>query len=153
MTSIATVTLNPAIDQTVAVANFTANTVNRVAWEQSDAGGKGVNVASFLADWANENPNSLRISATGFLGAENRGLFQRLFDQKGICDRFVSIPGKTRSNIKIVDDAQQQVTDLNFPGAVPQVEHLDRLWNALGELTASHDWFVLSGSLPKGVPA
>ena len=33
------------------ITNFAAGQVNRVAWEQSDADGKGVNVASFLADF------------------------------------------------------------------------------------------------------
>ena len=48
MTSIVTLTLNPAIDQTAAIPNFKAGAVNRVSWEQSDPGGKGVNVAFFF---------------------------------------------------------------------------------------------------------
>ncbi|MBD0267749.1 MAG: 1-phosphofructokinase [Cyanobacteria bacterium Co-bin8] len=143
---IATVTPNPAIDQTVAIANFAANAVNRVDWEQSDAGGKGINVASFLADFDQS------VSVTGFLGQDNLELFRRLFEQKGICDRSVAIAGKTRVNIKIVDDAQQQVTDINFPGAVPQPSDVEALWGAVDELAADHDWFVLSGSLPQGLP-
>ncbi|HEY9762865.1 MAG TPA: 1-phosphofructokinase [Trichocoleus sp.] len=143
---IATVTLNPAIDQTVAIAHFAANTVNRVDWEQADAGGKGVNVASFLADFGES------VSVSGFLGQDNLELFQRLFEQKNIVNHCVSIAGKTRVNIKIVDDAQQQVTDINFPGAVPNADDLEKLWGAVDLLAETHDWFVLSGSLPKGVP-
>ncbi|HEY9879213.1 MAG TPA: 1-phosphofructokinase [Leptolyngbyaceae cyanobacterium] len=143
---IATVTLNPAIDQTVAIAHFAANTVNRVDWEQSDAGGKGVNVASFLADFGEQ------VSVSGFLGQDNLELFQRLFQQKGLHNHFVPIAGKTRVNIKIVDDAQQQVTDINFPGAVPKADDLEKLWTAIDSLAKTHDWFVLSGSLPQGVP-
>ena len=48
---IVTVTLNASIDQIASIPNFAAGQVNRVAWEQSDADGKGVNVASFLADF------------------------------------------------------------------------------------------------------
>ncbi len=31
-------------------------------------------------------------------------------------DRFLRVPGKTRINVKIVDEAQHRTTDINFPG-------------------------------------
>jgi 1-phosphofructokinase len=143
---IVTVTLNPAIDQTVAIPNFAANTVNRVVWEQADPGGKGINVASFLADFG------YAATATGLLGRDNLELFERLFEHKGIRDRCVRMAGKTRVNVKIVDDVQQQVTDINFPGPSPTAEELEDFWAVIDALTADHDWFVLSGSTPEGVP-
>lgn len=144
---IATVTLNPAIDQTAAIPNFTPDAVNRVTWEQADPGGKGVNVASFLADYGHA------VSVTGFLGQDNLELFQRLFQQKGIADHFVHIAGKTRVNIKIVDDLRQQVTDINFPGMTPTEADVQRLWQVIEHLTPAHDWFVLAGSVPQGFSA
>ena len=45
-----TITLNPAIDRTITIPNFQAGKVNRVQGEYLNAGGKGVNVASSLAD-------------------------------------------------------------------------------------------------------
>ena len=95
---IATVSLNPAIDQTACIPNFTAGAVNRVEREQSDAGGKGVNVASFLAHFG------FPVAVTGLLGDANIEPFVRLFAEKGIVDRFVRVPGLTRVNVKIVDD-------------------------------------------------
>lgn len=100
MSRVVTVTLNPAIDQTLSVPGFTAGQVNRVAESRSDAGGKGVNVASVLADLGVE------VIATGFLGVENQGLFEAFFARKRIDDRFVRIAGSTRVGIKIVDDEQ-----------------------------------------------
>ena len=47
---VVTITLNPAIDRTVTISNFTAGAVNRVENVRSHPGGKGVNVASALAD-------------------------------------------------------------------------------------------------------
>lgn len=143
---IATVTLNPAIDQTASIPNFAVDAVNRVAWEQADAGGKGVNVASFLADFG------YTVTATGLLGQENPELFQKLFEQKGIADRFVRIAGKTRVNVKIVDQIQQQVTDINFPGCPATELARQQLTETLSHLAADHDWFILSGSIPSGVP-
>ncbi len=143
---IATLSLNPAIDQTARVPNFTAGRVNRVEWEQSDAGGKGVNVASFLAD------AGLPVAATGLLGSANAEPFVELFVRKGIEDRCVRLPGRTRVNVKIVDAVLDQVTDINFPGLVPAPADLDRLMGAIDALCPDTDWFVLSGSLPAGVP-
>jgi 1-phosphofructokinase family hexose kinase len=146
-TRIATVSLNPAIDQTVLVPGFTAGAVNRVLREQSDAGGKGVNVASFLA------ASGLPVAVTGFLGDANPEPFLRLFAERGIDDHFVRVPGRTRVNVKIVDDAQDQVTDLNFPGLAPGPGDLDRLIAAVGRLADEAQWFVLTGSVPAGVPS
>lgn len=143
---IATVTLNPAIDQSVAISNFAAGEVNRVEWEQSDAGGKGVNVASFLAELG------LRVSVTGFLGRENAVVFEKLFVQKGMADRFVRVTGKTRVNVKIIDEAQHRITDINFPGQTVTTEDVSALRKEITELVPDHGWFVLSGSLPAGVP-
>ncbi len=146
MVRVATVSLNPAIDQTANVPNFTAGAVNRVKREQSDAGGKGVNVASFLAHTGHV------VAVTGLLGKDNAGLFERLFDENGILDRFVRLPGSTRVNVKIVDEVQDRVTDINFPGLRPSARDLAALTAAVDTLAETAEWFVLSGSVPADVP-
>lgn len=140
---VVTVTLNPAIDRTVIIPNFTAGSVNRVGEERSDPGGKGVNVASALADYGK------RVAVTGFLGRENTASFEELFTRKNIDDRFVRIAGRTRVGIKITDPAQQQTTDINFPGPAPEAAGLKALMEQLETLEA--DYFVLAGSVPPGV--
>jgi len=144
---IVTLSLNPAIDQTARVASFTAGRVNRVEWEQADAGGKGVNVASFLAD------AGLSVAVTGLLGSGNEEPFVELFARKRIVDRFMRLPGRTRVNVKIVDPVLDQVTDINFPGLEPRAEDLVALTEVIDGLCADTDWFVLSGSVPAGVPS
>lgn len=143
---VVTVSLNPAIDQTANVPGFTAGTVNRVVRAQSDAGGKGINVAAFLAH------TDHAVAVTGLLGSDNAGLFERLFEEKGIADHFVRLPGSTRVNIKIVDDVHAGVTDINFLGLRPEPRDLAALTTAIDMLAESAEWFVLSGSVPADVP-
>jgi 1-phosphofructokinase family hexose kinase len=143
---IATLTLNPAIDQSVAIPGFTAGAVNRVDWERSDPGGKGVNAASFLSELG------FRVTVTGFLGRDNSAVFEALFRDQGLQDRFVRLPGNTRVNVKIIDEAQHRITDINFPGLTAGGNDLANLRDALLALVTDHQWFVLSGSLPTGVP-
>lgn len=145
-TRIATLSLNPAIDHTARISNFSAGRVNRVEWEQADAGGKGVNVASFLAH------AGLPVAATGLFGSGNIEPFLELFERKGIEDRCVRLPGRTRVNVKITDPVLNQVTDINFPGLSPQPEDLAQQHEILDSLCTDTDWFVLSGSIPAGVP-
>ena len=142
---VVTVTINPVIDQTIAVPNFTPGQVNRVKYSQFDAGGKGINVASFLCDFG------YATIGTGFLGAENPEIFWRFLARKGIEDRFVIIPGHTRAGIKIIDEVNQQTTDINFPGQAPEPAHIKELFQIVNELAEASDWFVLSGSIPPGV--
>jgi 1-phosphofructokinase len=141
---IATVTLNPAIDQTVSIPNFQAGKVNRVTHTQADPGGKGVNVAWFLADYG------FPITVTGFLGEENTLIFERLFERKQIEDRFVRIAGSTRTGIKIIDEVNQETTDLNFPGQAPTAKDIQSLFQIVAEMAADCPWFVLAGSIPAG---
>ncbi len=145
--NVVTVTLNPAIDQTVRIDNLQTNSVNRGQAMQFDAGGKGVNVASYLADYGYET------SVTGFLGQENTDLFENLFAQKRIADHFIRIPGRTRTNVKIVDEANQETTDINMKGEAPSAEAIQALTTEIEVLAETADWFVLAGNLPPQVPA
>ena len=140
---VVTVTLNPAIDRTVTIPNFTAGAVNRVEQEYASPGGKGVNVASALADYGH------LVAVTGFLGRENTALFADLFARKKIEDRFVRITGRTRVGIKIIDPILHQTTDINFPGPMSTPADLDALHEQLAALDST--WVAIAGSLPPGV--
>jgi 1-phosphofructokinase len=143
---IVTVTLNPAIDQTVRMDHLQINSVNRGQAMQFDPGGKGVNVASYLADYEYET------AVTGFLGEENTAVFEKLFAKKKIADHFIRIPGRTRTNVKIVDEAAQQTTDINMPGETPTPAAFQALTATVEALAQSCDWFVLAGNLPPNAP-
>jgi 1-phosphofructokinase len=142
---VVTLTLNPAVDCTVTIPGFAAGEVNRVETVYYRAGGKGVNVGLALAGMGH------RVAVTGFLGEENRALFDQAFRESQIADYFVHLPGSTRVGIKIVDVQENQTTDINFPGLAPSSSALRLLKSGMEQLAAS--WFVLSGSLPEGIGA
>ena len=140
---VVTITLNAAIDRTVTISNFTIGAVNRVESVRSNPGGKGVNVASALAD------NGHDVAVTGFLGRSNAGAFEELFSRKRISDHFVRIAGQTRIGIKITDPVRIETTDINFPGPAPSEADVAMLQSQVAALDA--EWFVVAGSLPPGV--
>lgn len=144
MLDILTITLNPAIDQTVYIDSFQVDKVNRIKSVQNDAGGKGVNVASYLSS------SNLKVGATGFLGEKNSLVFEELFSGLNIENSFVYLSEDTRTNIKVVDLEENSVTDLNQAGFEISEENLLKLEEELFS-SKKANWYVFSGSLPKGV--
>ncbi|KQT46484.1 1-phosphofructokinase [Methylobacterium sp. Leaf456] len=143
---IATLTLNPAIDQTVTLDVLTPGSVHRARSVWSDAGGKGVNVACCLADWG------LPVAATGVLGQDNAAPFEQVLAAKGIDDRFVWIPGETRTNLKLLDAGTGETTDINLPGLEFGPSTLEAVRAVLSDLARDGSLVVLAGSLPRSLP-
>ena len=146
MSPVVTLTLNPAIDQTVILDALEPGTVHRARAVRSHAGGKGVNVACCLADWG------VPVTATGILGADNDAAFTQALAGKGIADRFVRIPGETRTNLKLLDRRTGETTDINLPGLAVTADSLDAARSALLDHAAADAWVVLAGSLPGTLP-
>ena len=144
-TTVITVTLNPAIDQTVTLDALRPGAVNIASAVHVNAGGKGVNVASCLADWG------VPAIASGLLGRDNAAPFETLFADKGIRDAFIRVAGSTRTNIKLVDRSTLDTTDINLPGMTANEEALDRLQLLLDEQADADRYVVLAGSLPAGI--
>lgn len=146
--SVLTVTLNVAIDQTVLLGRQGAlrpGQVHRAESVHYNAGGKGVNVSSCLADW------HIPTMAAGFIGTRNAPIFDELFRKKGIEDHFLRLPGLSRTNIKLVD--ANDTTDINLPGFSVDTADLDRLDAVLDAILNNNPGIaVLAGSLPAGCP-
>ncbi|BAI75555.1 1-phosphofructokinase (plasmid) [Azospirillum sp. B510] len=142
---VVTVTLNPAIDQTITVEALKPGSVHRAKAVRHNAGGKGVNVASCLADWG------VPVVATGLLGAGNAAPFEALFQAKGIADAFLRQPGETRVNIKIADLAANDTTDINLPGLSAEAGALAKVRETVRSLAEPGTLVLLAGSLPEGL--
>jgi 1-phosphofructokinase len=143
---ILTVTLNPAIDQTVNLATLTHGAVNIAQRATTNAGGKGVNVAACLADWG------VPVQATGILGRDDIASFEALFHKKGIENQFIVQDGSIRTNIKLVSQDDGETTDVNLPGTMVSYAVFEQLTKRLDTLVKPDTWVVLSGSLPPGIP-
>jgi 1-phosphofructokinase len=144
--TVVTVTLNPAIDRTIAVERLVLGSVHRAVSSQSNAGGKGVNVAGCLADWG------VRPIVTGILGRDNAAPFEAFFASKGVDDRFVRAPGETRTNIKIADLSTGDTTDVNLPGLAVAATTYDAVREVLADAVRAGTLVVVAGSLPEGLP-
>ncbi|MCS3804477.1 1-phosphofructokinase [Chromobacterium alkanivorans] len=142
-----TVTLNPALDQTIALARLTPGAVNLAQSASSNAGGKGVNVASCLADWG------APVGVCGLLGRNNSEAFEQLFLDKRIADHMLRLPGDTRVNIKLADLSSGDTTDVNLPGIAAGEAQLEQVGAELAARLRPGDIVALCGSLPPGLPA
>ncbi|WP_421158168.1 1-phosphofructokinase [Aeromonas dhakensis] len=141
---IVTITLNPALDLTTRLEAMHPGEVNLVSEANLRAAGKGINVAMVLKDLGRD------VGLTGWLGAENQQSFVSLFEERALADHFVRVAGSTRINVKISEQSGR-VTDLNLPGLTIHQGEVGALEQAIDQLTPHADWFVLAGSLPKGV--
>ncbi|WP_309381246.1 1-phosphofructokinase [Cerasicoccus frondis] len=145
LSDITTITLNPAIDQTVFVRDLQVGQVNRASESHLQAGGKGVNVATMLS------LSGTVAAVTGFIGLANVDIFESHFRKHRLHDHFIRVHGVTRTGIKIVDTQADENTDLNLPGPTIDQAHQDRLLDRLRKIALAGRWFVLAGSLPPGV--
>ena len=142
--NIVTITLNPALDLTTRLDAMSLGEVNLVSEAHLRAAGKGINVAMVLKDLGRD------VALTGWLGADNQQSFVSLFEERILADHFVRVAGSTRINVKIAEQSGR-VTDLNLPGLTIHEGEVQALEAAIDELVPHADWFVLAGSLPKGV--
>ncbi|MBF7683435.1 1-phosphofructokinase [Acinetobacter sp. B5B] len=143
MAKVLTVTLNPAIDVTIQIDTLHVGHVNRQQSAQSLAAGKGLNVAQVLKDLGH------KAIITGFLGQENRQIFDKHFAHEGFDNHFIYIQGETRQNIK-VGEQSGRMTDINGKGFAVTQKDKDALHATIEGLLDPVEIVVVSGSLPQG---
>ena len=141
-----TLTLNPAMDKTVVIENFSPGAVNRIKTVRVDVGGKGINVSKCLRSLGCET------TAAAFWGgaAGQRGI--DFLQENGIGALTVEVAEDTRTNLKIIDPIRHENTDINEPGPTVTAENLAELMEKLDENIAPGDILILSGSIPRGCP-
>lgn len=138
-----TVTLNPALDYIMYPKNLAVGEINRSARESLYFGGKGINVSFIL--------NELEISsvATGFIAGFTGDALENAVSAFAKTDFVRLQKGLTRINVKLRSEKE---TDINAAGPEVSKEDINRLFERLEKVQAG-DTVVLSGSVPKNMPA
>lgn len=146
MPRIITVTLNPAIDEAVALEAFVLGGKNRCLLDSLDPGGKGVNASRVIRRLGRET------LALGFAGGLTGELLRDNLDDEGVPNAFIGVSESTRVNIMIYERSSARRSRLYLPGPHVNEAALRELERLLLE-AARGSVVVLGGSVPPGVPA
>jgi 1-phosphofructokinase family hexose kinase len=144
---ILTVTLNAAIDRTVAVPNFRLGQRHRAVESRTVAGGKGVNVARALKMLGKP------VIATGLAGGAVGTRILEQLDEEAILHDFTRIEGESRTNLAIVDPTTGEQTEINERGPEVGAAEIEAFADKLLYLARGSSICVLAGSVPPGAPA
>jgi 1-phosphofructokinase/tagatose 6-phosphate kinase len=143
---IITVTLNAAIDKTLAVPNFRLGRRHRAVEQTAMAGGKGVNVARALKTLG------MPVIATGVAGGPTGTRVIEQLTEEAILNDFVRIREESRTSTAVVDPTNGEQTEINERGPSVSEAELDLFVDKLLYLAKGAGVCVFSGSLPPGVP-
>lgn len=143
---IVTVTLNPSLDRTLHFPSVRIGTLNRATRSRVDLSGKGVNVSMALREFGLESV------MTGFVAGRFGRILAEGLREAGYATDFLEVPGETRSNITVIDDASGVTTKLNEPGPTVAEGDLRALEGLLAGRLRAGDLCILSGRLPGGAP-
>jgi 1-phosphofructokinase family hexose kinase len=144
---IITVTLNAAIDKTLAVPNFRLGRRHRAVEQTAAAGGKGVNVARALR--ALGQP----VIATGIAGGPTGTRIVEHLTEESILNDFVRIREESRTSTAVVDPTSGEQTEINEYGPHVSEQELELFVDKLFYLAKGAEVCVFAGSLPRGVEA
>ena len=141
---ILTVTLNAAIDRTVAVPNFRLGRRHRAVESRTVAGGKGINVARAL------NLLGRPVIATGFVGGPTGSRVLEQLNEESVLTDFTRIASETRINLAVIDPTSGEQTEINERGPAVSAEEVKRLFERIAYLAGGAKLCVLAGSVPPG---
>jgi 1-phosphofructokinase family hexose kinase len=142
---ILTVTLNAAIDRTVAVPSFRLGHRHRAVERRTVAGGKGVNVARALKLLGRP------VIATGLAGGPTGTRILEQLTEESILNDFTRIGDESRTNLAVIDPTSGEQTEINERGPSVTADDVDRFVEKLLYLAQGAAFCVIAGSVPQGV--
>lgn len=141
---ITTVTLNPAVDEAIALEEIALGDINRCDLDAVDPGGKGLNASRVIARLGR------RTRALGFVAGVTGELIRARLDAEGVAHAFDDVPGLTRINVMVLERRISRRTRLYLPGPRVGPADLERLRSRLAALGPGAT-VVIGGSVPPGL--
>jgi 1-phosphofructokinase family hexose kinase len=141
-----TLTLNPALDLEFRVGRIVLGEIHRSTEARADLGGKGFNVSRALQVLCVDS------IAVGFAGGYTGKRLEEGLRNCEVQADLVWIEGETRTNVSIVGSGAADYLKVNDAGPLIGGPDLEKMIQKIGTLTKAGDLWVLSGSLPPGVP-
>ena len=139
---IITVTLNTAIDKTLAVPNFRLGRRHRTVEQTTMPGGKGVNVARVLKTLG------APVIATGLAGGATGTRIVEQLTQLSVLSDFVRIREESRTNTAVIDPTTGEQTEINERGPQVSEQEIELFVDKLLYLAKGASVCVFAGSLP-----
>lgn len=143
------VSLNAAIDKTVAVDRLDMGAIHRPEVVAAVPGGKAVNVARAASHLG------MPASVVAVVGGHAGGWFEEALGVLGIPARLVRVEGETRTCLSVLDRSTDQLTEFYEPGVTLPPDRWADVEAALATALADVSdpaLVVLAGSLPPGAP-
>ena len=142
---ILTVTVNPAVDEAIAIDEFVLGGENRCRLDSLDAGGKGINASRVIRRLGRDT------IALGFVGGMTGAMIRARLDEEQVQHAFDDVTAMTRQNVMLYESRLGRRSRFYLPGADVDVARLGDLKVRLQNLQPGAV-VVLGGSLPPGLP-
>ncbi|MBI3252841.1 MAG: 1-phosphofructokinase family hexose kinase [Candidatus Omnitrophica bacterium] len=144
---IATITLNPSIDQLIQVKNLVKDDANRALSVTRYPGGKGINVSKVIRELGGQT------HAYAPVGGMTGEFLKELLGELDIPFTAMPIKGKTRINTILTDLKDRTQTRVSDPGPLVEPAEMSGFSRLLLSARPRPFLWALGGSLPSRMPA
>jgi 1-phosphofructokinase len=141
---IATITINPALDRVFYIDDFTINKLHRITDETKELispGGKGVNISVMLKRFG------ITTIAMGFTGSIFGKKLEQDLRELGITTNFIRTEEDTRTDIFVIDNKNDTLTEINESGNHISDEDLPLFMDRYKKVLNQIQTIIIAGSL------
>ncbi len=145
MAKIVTITFNPALDESLSIAELIPDKKLKCSQPVCEPGGGGINVARAIAKLGGQ------ALAVYLAGGDTGKKIESLLKNEFVQSMVIKTAESTRTNLVIADMANKKQYLLDMPGNAVSKSEWQACLHALADI-ADIKYIVVSGSLPPGVP-